>query len=391
MNSITIERTNGNIPKPLPNEDNISGFVAYIPTLPPAFAASPVRLISTLDEAEALGVTADHENWDIKVLHYQLSEIYRTNPAVKLYIGLFKKADKAPANFTEITKVQNFAGGKVRQMGVYAGDIEITDSAIFTTIQTIATKLEVEDQPLSILFAGKVPDTTAAISTELAKAGRRNISVVLGMEGKGLPYELYTDKDNTGKKSVCALGTVLGLLSRASVHQSIGWVGKFPTGIELPALGNGEPIRNLSKTTLDTLDAARYLFFVTYSGLSNSYLNDSHTLDEMQSDYAFIENVRTMDKAVRGIRTNLLPELGGSLYIDPETGLLQSYTVEHLKTVANRALEEMEKAGELSGYYVDIDPAQNVLATSTVEFVIKQVGVGVMRKIRIKIGFYESI
>ena len=114
-------------------------------------------------------------------------------------------------------------------------------------------------------------------------------------------------------------------------------------------------------------------------------------LTHNQRPYAFIENVRTMDKAVRGIRTNLLPELGGSLYIDPETGLLQSYTVEHLKTVANRALEEMEKAGELSGYYVDIDPAQNVLATSTVEFVIKQVGVGVMRKIRIKIGFYESI
>jgi hypothetical protein len=168
-------------------------------------------------------------------------------------------------------------------------------------------------------------------------------------------------------------------------------VAKFPTGISLPAFGDGTLFRDLDKAVVNSLDTERYLFFVTYSGLSGSYMNDSHTMDVSTSDYFMIENVRTMDKAVRGIRTNLLPELGSSLYIDPETGMLQSYTVEHLKTVAGRVLEDMEKAGELSGYVVDIDPDQDVLSSSELEFVIKQVGVGVLRRIRINIGFALSV
>ena len=80
-----------------------------------------------------------------------------------------------------------------------------------------------------------------------------------------------------------------------------------------------------------------------------------------------------------------------SVYVDPATGKLASYTVEHLKTTANYALEDMERAGELSGYRVDIDPEQDVLSTSEVEFVIKNVAVAVMRHVKIKIGFAKSV
>ena len=65
---------------------------------------------------------------------------------------------------------------------------------------------------------------------------------------------------------------------------------------------------------------------------------------------------------------------------------MASYTVAHLETVANQALEAMERAGELSGYKVEIDPAQDVASTSLVEFVIKNVAVPVMRHVRIKSG-----
>ena len=73
------------------------------------------------------------------------------------------------------------------------------------------------------------------------------------------------------------------------------------------------------------------------------------------------------------------------------TGKLQSYTVAHLETTANKALEDMEKAGELSGYQASVDPEQDVLATSTVEVVIKNVPVGVIRKIKVKIGYVKSL
>ena len=77
--------------------------------------------------------------------------------------------------------------------------------------------------------------------------------------------------------------------------------------------------------------------------------------------------------------------------VDASTGKLEAYVVEDLQLVAGKALEDMEKAGELSGYVVEIDPDQNVLSTSQVEMVIKQVGVGVMRKLNIKIGYTTSV
>ena len=77
--------------------------------------------------------------------------------------------------------------------------------------------------------------------------------------------------------------------------------------------------------------------------------------------------------------------------MDATTGKLETYVVEDLQLTASRALETMEKAGELSGYAVEIDPEQNVLATSTVEMVIKNVAIGVMRKLNIKIGFASNV
>jgi hypothetical protein len=225
----------------------------------------------------------------------------------------------------------------------------------------------------------------------LAGENKSRVSVVIGQAGSGKGADLFNDKTNTGKASVSGLGVVMGLLSSAKVHQCIAWIKEFPTGVSLPAFGDGTLLRDVDKALLETLDTARYLFFVTHTGQAGSYMNDSHTMDSAISDYAAIESVRSMDKAVRGIRTYVKPELGSNVYVDPSSGQLASYTVAHLETVANQALEAMERAGELSGYKVEIDPAQDVASTSLVEFVIKNVAVPVMRHIRIKIGFAKSV
>ena len=45
---LTINRTNGNVPKTLPGEDHISGFVAYLPEaeLPENFKTEHVQALS---------------------------------------------------------------------------------------------------------------------------------------------------------------------------------------------------------------------------------------------------------------------------------------------------------------------------------------------------------
>lgn len=386
--SLTIVRQNGNVPKSQNGQDHVSGFVAYLleADIPAAFKAEPVQAVSTIDKAEELGITADATAWSVKMLHYQLEEVFRINPSITLYVGLFSKPESM--TFQELKTVQNYAEGAIRQMAIWNGDTAPTADNI-VKLESVADSLDTENAPLSTLYAPLVSNYKN-LPSNLATNNPR-VSVVIAQAGSGTGAELYKSKDNKTKATVSAIGVALGTLSKAAVHQCIAWVKNFPSGISMPALGDGTLVRTIDKGELDKLDANRYLFLNNVVGVAGSYWNDSHTMDSPTSDYAAIESVRTMDKAVRGIRTYLTPELGGNVYIDPDTGKLQSYTVSHLETTANIPLEEMEKAGELSGYKAEIDAEQDVLSTSTIEVTIKNVPVGVVRKFKVKIGFVKSL
>ena len=395
MQNLTITRTNGNIVRSLAGEDHISGLVFYSATLPQAaegvdgFSTTErIHAISSPESAEKYGITADAESWEMKVLHYTLTSIFNMNPGITLYVGIFKPASGANA-FSEIKQIQNYAGGRLRQVGVWNGAVELSDTLV-TSLQSVRTTLEAQNKPLSILYAPKVSDVTA-LPSDLAKIGRNGVSVIIGQDGAGVADALYRDAANAAKASVSALGDLLGAVSKAKVHESIAWVESFPTNISIPAFGDGKKYRDLDEAVIETLDNSRYIFLRTYDGLAGSFFNDNHTLDTATSDYAYINDVRTMDKAVRGVRTYLLPKLGRPMKVDPDTGKLERTAVEHLITTGNRPLEEMAKAGELSGYRFDIDPDQNILATSRVRGVIKNVAVGVMRNLDLEIGFATSL
>lgn len=386
--SLTIVRQNGNVPKLQDGQDHVSGFVAYLleADIPAAFKAEPVQAVSTIDKAEELGITADATAWSVKMLHYQLEEVFRINPSITLYVGLFSKPESM--TFKELKTVQNYAEGAIRQMAIWNGDTAPTADNI-VKLEAVADSLDTENAPLSTLYAPLVSNYKN-LPSNIATSNPR-VSVVIAQAGSGTGAELYKSKDNKTKATVSAIGVALGTLSKAAVHQCIAWVKNFPSGISMPALGDGTLVRTIDKGELEKLDTNRYLFLNNVVGVAGSYWNDSHTMDSLTSDYAAIESVRTMDKAVRGIRTYLTPELGGNVYIDPDTGKLQSYTVSHLETTANIPLEEMEKAGELSGYKAEIDAEQDVLSTSTIEVTIKNVPVGVVRKFKVKIGFVKSL
>ena len=400
-NKISFLRENGGIPKSLAGEDHYSGFLMYLKGLPTAQEGvtggfsedNRIVAISTIESAEKFGITSDSDNWSIKVLHYHLSECFRINPKIALWVGLFEEpeteADAEPKpedyTFNEVKKLQNYAEGKIRQMAVFTPNLALSSASI-TALQGVADTLTEEDTPLSILYGAKVTDCA---SLEDMTGSAKNVSVVIGQDGEGVAKSLFDEKAEGA--SVTVLGLVLGMVSAASVHESIAWVQKFPAGISVPAFADGKLVKETDRAQIDSLDGKHFLFLIKHGGLSGSYMNDSYTLDEKTSDYNTIESVRTMDKAVRGIRTYLLPHLSRPLYVDAETGKLSADMIAFLQTTAGRQLEDMERAGELSGYVVEVDPDQNVLATSQVEFVIKNVPVGVMRNVIVKIGFTTKL
>lgn len=390
MNKLTIVRQNGNVPKSLAGYDHVSGILFYVPAaedIPAGFADKSIQAVSTIDRAEALGIVSDSESWTVRLMHYQLDTIFNINSGITLYVGVYVKPETH--TFAEIAKIQNYADGAIRQIGIWDGTNAVTAENV-ALLQAKANALDLENAPVSVLYAPKVSNYQS-LPTNLAGSAPR-VSVIIGQAGSGTGAELYAETANaTNKYTVSAIGIALAHLSSAAVQQSISWVKAFPAGVSLAAFGDGTLIREVDKASIESLDAARYLFLMPIVGVTGNYWNDSHNMDSATSDYCSIELVRAMDKAVRGIRTYLAPELGGNVYIDASTGKLQPYSCSFLETVAGKALEDMEKAGELSGYEVKVDPEQDVLSTSQIEFVIKNVSVGVVRKMNVKIGYVKSI
>lgn len=389
MNTITFTREQGGIPASLPGQDHISGFIFGMTsvvypttTITEEFSASePIHAISTIEAAEKMGITSDNSNYELKILHYHLSEIFRINPAISLFVGITDFSQI----FDFVDEMQNYASGNIRQLAIYNLRFEQSNiTSDIASLQGRANALRDAGTPLHILYSGNNIDLSTL--PQLRASGQQDISFIIGNSGTGIAKKLFDEGISTSD-----IGTVLGLLSKAKVHESIGWVQKFNSGIALPGFIDGSLIRDVDRAIIEQLDADGYIFFVTYPGIGGSYVNDSHTLDVATSDYAHIERNRTMDKAERGIRTYLTPYIAAPLYVDAETGKLSIDTVKFLETLAGKQLEDMEAAGELSGYKVFVDPDQNVLANSTVEFVIKQVPVGVMRKINVKIGYTTSV
>lgn len=367
MNSLEIKRQNGNVPKSLPGQDHVSGMIFYVneADIPEDFKAEAVQAVSTIDAAEALGITSDATSWAARVMHYQLSEVFRINNGITLYVGIFTKP--AAHTFAELATVQNYADGAIRQFGIWDGLTELTKENV-TLLQSQADALDLNNAPVSVGYAPSLKGGYQALPTDIAGAAPR-VSVIIAQPGgtNDTGALLFAEATNkTTKNAVSCIGVWLGHVSAAAVHESISWVKKFPSGISLPAFSDGTLVRSVDKAWLEKLDTARYLFLTPIVGVSGSYWNDSHNMDAAISDYNAIELVRTMDKACRGIRTYLTPELGGNVYIDANTGKLQSYTVAYLETVANKALEDMEKAGELSGYEAKIDPEQDVLINQSI-------------------------
>lgn len=391
MNDVTFTKSNGNLGRALTGEDHISGFTFLTPNgtaLPAGFGTDEIKQITDIYDAEDKGITS--ASADYKVLHYHLSEIFRINPGVTLYVQIITEPAVGSPDFEELKELQAAANGKIRQVAVFTDNTFAT--AQVTLLQGVADDLEADHMPLVILFTADfsaVADLTAL--SDLRALEAPNVSVILGQDGAGTGSDLFTSEAVT----ISCIGAALGALSKAKVHQSIAWVKNFNmvdgTELDTPAMGEGTLIKDLTSTVLDGINTKGYIFLRKFVGLTGSYFNDNHTCDAATSDYAYVNDVRTIDKAVRNIRTYLLPELNSPLRLNTADGTLAYDSVKYFESLAKRPLDQMVKDGELSGYDAYVDPDQDVLSTSTLNVEVSLLVNGVARNITVEIGFTTSI
>lgn len=401
---------------PLPGKDHVMGLAVWrditgggLADPLSASGGSHIARYESLQELEDAGV--DSTTTDYKDVHYHVKEFFRQNPQGVLWLGVFDSTTPnggSPA-YTELETMQTQAGGEIRGFGVYAVSAgSAATSLTFATaelndIQSVLDTLASNHQPC---FAIAAHDHSGISSgdmdtltdlTGLSSAAPR-VGAVISQDGANTGANLFSSLGY----SITDLGSKLGIASAAAVNESIAWVGAFNvtdgSELDVPAFANGDKNTVYSPATLDTINDNHYLFLRKFTGLQGTYNSDSWTAAPKTNDFSTIENNRTMDKAVRGIRANVLPNTSGPIRTNTDGTLTRDF----LDKIENDALQRPRQMardeeiasndeGKLPDGTVVIDPTQDVVSTSEVKLKVELVPVGVARTITTIVGFTTSI
>jgi len=317
---------------------------------------------------------------------YHVSEFFRIQPKGVLYVAYY---DTYSASNLEL--IRDYADGKIRQIGVMNDLSTSFATSQVTALQTVATSSQALYKPFSILYAPEISGTSTLTSlSDLTGLASKNVSVVISQDGNAKGYKLY----KTVGKSISDLGAKLGAVAYSKVNESIAWVGNLnmsdTTELDVVAFSNGVIYNSTTQSTLDVISGYGYVFLRKLVGIAGSYNTPAYTCTLPSSDYHFVQNNRTIDKATRVVRTSLLPELSSPIALNSD-GTMKDTTVAFLESQAGLNLAQMVRDGELSAYEVTINPSQNVLTSNTLVVAIQLLPIGVADFITVNIGFTTSL
>lgn len=407
LNDIIFIKGQGGLARVAGDTDYVSGLLIYDEKFldTASFITNGITTFTNTNRIIAFDRMADvtatglsETNVLAKEYWYQIKEYFRVNPNGKLFVGLYNDTTKLGSptalTFEQIYTMQVFAEGEIRQIGVYNTKSDYSTAQV-ELIQGVCAECETDHMPLSAVyganFVGSIfTDLTALDSLRSLSTVSPKVSVTLLQDGANVGKALFTSEGN----SIPAVGALIGVISLSLVNESIAWIQKFniASGGELETIAfvNGDLYTTYTKTELTDINTLGYIFGVKHIGIAGTYFNDNHTADSILSDYAYISEVRTIDKAIRKVRTALLPQLNRPIRIT-SAGKIESTTIAFLQNVANKPLDLMIGAGELSAAKVSIDSNQNILTNSKLMVTIQLIPYGTARVISITIGFTTSI
>ncbi len=348
--------------------------------------ATIVGTMTATTQAFSGGVASQQAVW-----HYHIKRYFDLQPKGQLYVGLY--AVPGTYNYAEVTLMQTFANGTIRQIGVFKNVAPAANGGDLTALDIVCKANQTAHKPLVGLIATDikaVSDLTLLYDASQLQAN--TATPVISQDGGALGATLFL----TTGKSITDLGALLGCVSLAAVSESVAWPQKFniSDGVEndVIAFANGQLFSSTSTTEglLTLLQNYRYVFTRKFIGFAGTYFNEESTAIAVTSDYAYISNNRVIQKAMRGIYAGLVPALNSKITLNAD-GTLKDTTVAYFENLAEAPLIDMIRDGDLSAQDVVISTTQNVLSTGLLIITASLVPTGTARNIQVNIGFNVSI
>lgn len=324
-------------------------------------------------------------------------------------------------DWNAIIEMQRAASGAIFQIGVWTEQQLWTkpdESANAYSIGLVAdinrAAVELADEyfaPASILLCAntskvKIGTTTSnkIVVSQIPSCvvDARYVTVLLSQSMEEDVRRMQASLESTTPVGV--VGLALGTLTQAGVGESIGWVRQFDLVNYVPAIEmgfgdstvvdglitNGLSYSALSKSQLNALEEAGYVFVRSFEGLEgHTYFANDHTCSA--GDFCTISRNRTINKSRRLIRIALLPYVNSPIKVDPSNGNLSSAQVTVFENLLKDILNEMESAEEISGTaFVTVPAEQNILVTKKLTLSYGIVPMGCAESIEVTEGLYVS-
>ena len=383
--------------------------------------------LSSLNEAVEAGITAytgevDESDVSKDVLfgipHYHISQFFGMAGGSGRLFVMFADCS---TDWNAIIEMQRAANGSIFQIGIWTEqhlwskpDASAGSYSVNLVADINRTAVELADDyfaPASILLCANTSKVKVSSETKNQIAisqipscvvGSRYVTVLLSQSMDEKVRRMQASLASTTPVGV--VGLALGTLTKAGVGESIGWVRQFDLVNYVPAIEmgfgdstvsegfitNGLAYSALSKSQLNALEEAGYVFVRSFEGLEgHTYFANDHTCSA--GDYCTIARNRTINKSRRLIRIALLPYVNSPIKVDPSNGNLSASQVTVFENLVKDILNEMETAEEISGTaFITVPAEQNILVTKKLILSYGIVPMGCAESIEVTEGLYVS-
>jgi hypothetical protein len=330
----------------------------------------------------------------LAMYHYQIAEYFRGNPLGVLYFDIkWDDSAQSAALFNAQVQadglaIQNLFEGQARQFLVY-NPFRAFATSTLTSLKALRTTLFAQYTPAVFYYVGGFTGTLQA-QANLRALTADGVGCVIGQSGSGLGLELsYTQQTVIGSG-----GLALGVMSSSAVSQCIGEVQAFPMNdgveCEIAHFFDRTDYNTITTALGDQLHDYGYTFLRKFKGKTGTYFNSDPAAIAPSSDYAYLSDSRTIDKAVRGVYVSILDLLNSRNRVNSD-GTLSEASIAAYNEKANNPLDQMMRDEDIANKTIQVDRTALVATTGIVPIYIGLQKTPTSREISITIGFRASI
>lgn len=408
LTGVSINKLEGGLGRRSDNTDSVFCLVSCMESESLNIKNNSAVKLLQLSDAEALGIDPGFDDQESILVHHHLSEIFRLAPDATVYLIAVKPGDPTPLKVKDcITDILPAIRANKEIKGIGFIGFADTLTSIPTDIEDVETNLVAalanENRFVDfVLIEGKSSGTISVNGlADLRTKNAAHCSVVIAQD----PY--IVEIGEGAYDNYAAVGSAMGMLAVRKINENIGSVNikskprqkrgqaDYPlTSGKLwvkASLTDKTDIESLSKLDLTSLNDKGYIYAASYEGYAGVYFQNSPTATAKTSDFAYIENNRTWNKAARIIRQALIPVVKGTVKKDPQTGFIKGTTISYWEGLVNKALENMMADDEISGFDFYINPKQLVNDESPVTGKAQIVADGIVHEFEIDLGLTNNI